>query len=189
MIVAMVSALALSAPAYAGCDGLDGKDLKKCEKAAAKQAKKDASTEPLLPSQVDSRLAAWDASNPFATDEYRVRWGATGIQEVDDYLIKAAKIKGTVVAARYIVDQAKADPASVTEVMPVLTDLMTGVPDQGKSLIDDGKALVGKLPTILAGPDALKIPKITTSLTDAIGNITSTLAELPKVAEALAGAK
>jgi len=194
LYVALV-ALTLSAPAVAAekqdCSKLEGKELKACEKANKqidKDAKEDSRSVPLLPSQVDGKLAQWDATNPFATEAYRVRVTPTEIQQIDDYLMKAAKIRGTVVFARYYVDQAGAgNLGELTTAGPILVGMLTALPTDIQSLVTEGKQLTADLPKILMGPNAMKIPKITTALGDALDNLNQTKDEVPAVASAIGG--
>ncbi len=176
-------ALALAAPAaQAGCDGLEGKDLKKCEKKAKAQAKADARSTPVVPSEVSPALAAWDGeANPFATDEYRVRITTTGIASVDDYLGKAFKMQAIVVGSKFIVDQIGAGNADAIKAAPALVPLLAEVPTLGQALVGEGQALVTGLPSQLAGPDALKLPKILPALKDGVGALTSSVESAPEV--------
>jgi len=193
-IVSALAFLSLASPAFAAddCAGKEGKDLKDCQKAAKdaeKQAKVDDRSTPYLPSQLDAKLSKLDANNPFATDTYRVRFTPTGIQQIDDYLIKCAKMKATVVFARWYVDQAGAGQlADLATYGPDLIKLLAAVPNDAASLKTDGQTLLGQLPKILAGPNAMKIPKITTALNDAIqDNLVASITEAPGVATSLAG--
>jgi hypothetical protein len=192
MFASALLTLAFAQPAFAAedCSGKEGKELKDCEKAnkaAEKAAKADARSTPLLPSQLHADLGKLDATNPFATEIYKVRFTPTEITKVDEYLIRAAKMKATVVFARYYVDQAAAgNIADLTAFGPTLLTLLKAVPADAEALKTEGQALVGQLPTILAGPDALKIPKITTALNDAIQqNLIPTISEAPQVVTSL----
>ncbi|MFT4621391.1 MAG: hypothetical protein ACI8PZ_000043 [Myxococcota bacterium] len=191
LVFALVSGLAFSAPALAACDGLEGKDLKKCEKTEAKKAKAEGRSEPLMPSQVDAKFAHLDADNPFATDAYSVRISKTGIEKIDAYFTNAAVLQGKVVMARYMVDNFDAmDPAQAKEAGEALAALLTSIPDDGKALIDEGKALASPdtLKSMAANP--MEIPgllKLVPALTDAVGNITSAVKEVVPVAESLKG--
>lgn len=183
-------ALALAAPAHAGCDGLEGKDLKKCEKQAAAQAKADARSTPYTPSALSPALAAWDAEdkNPFATDGYRCRVTETGIASVDDYLGKAFRMQAIVAGSRFIVDEIGNGNADAIKAAPALVPLLAEVPSLGQQLVGEGQGLVTSLPSQLAGPDALKLPKVLPALKDGVEALKGSVAEAPQVLGSLKGA-
>ena len=99
------AALTVSAPALAkDCTGLEGKDLKTCEK----ENKQDDRSVAYMPSKLDGSLSAYDAAekNPFATDAYRVRVTEAGLTSVDGYLEKAFRLQATMQFAKFVVDEA-----------------------------------------------------------------------------------
>jgi uncharacterized protein YjbJ (UPF0337 family) len=188
-----VLALALSSGTAMAedCSGMSGKDLKNCEKAnkkAAKASKAANKGTALKPSDVDPSWSSMDAddTNPFNTAEYSVRFEETGIAEVDAYFKKAAVMKGKLAMTRYVVDQAAAGNVElVGSAGPALVKALASLPDDAQALIGEGKELAGNLPKILTGPDAMKITKIGTGLTSAIGNLTSAIADTPGVAASI----
>ncbi len=192
LMIALVSGLALSAPAYAGyaaCEGMEGKDLKKCDKAEAKKAKADANSEPILPSQVDAHFSALDADNPFATDAYKVRFAATGIQGIDDALIGASIIKGKVVLARYMVDNFDAmDVATAKADGEKLVEMLSSIADDAAGIKAKIEGIIGDPGSVLSGPDLMKVPKLLPALKGAITNITDAVGQAPEIASSL-GAK
>ncbi|MFP8871854.1 MAG: hypothetical protein VCB43_10830, partial [Myxococcota bacterium] len=171
------------------CSGMSGKDLKNCEKANKKAAKANKSANKgvaLKPSEVDASWTGMDEDdkNPFNTMDYSVRFDATGIDQIDAYLMKAAVMKGKLVFTRYVVDQAAAGNVDlVAKAGPSLVKALADLPNDAQALVGGGKELVGNLPKILAGPDAMKIPKITTGLNGAIANLTSAIKEAPAAAK------
>ena len=175
----------------ADCAGMEGKELKTCEKDAKKAAKANKAAGKgvaLKPSEVDGSWSALDADevNPFNTMDYSVRFDATGIDQIDTYLKKAAVMKGKLVFTKYVVDQTAAGNADlVVSAGPVLVKALAALPDDAQALVGEGKALVGELPKILAGPNAMKIPKITTGLNGAIGNLTAAIKEAPEAAKSI----
>ncbi len=176
-------ALALAAPAaQAGCDGLSGKELKKCEKKEKAKAKADARSTPYTPSQLSPALAAWDGeNNPFATDAYRVRVTETGIASVDDYLGKAFRMQAIVVGSKFIVDEIGKGNAEAIKAAPALVPMLAEVPQLGQELVGEGQALVTNLPSQLAGPDAMKLPKVLPALKDGVEALKGSVAEAPQV--------
>jgi len=169
------------------CSGMSGKDLKNCEK-ANKKALKNLKGVPLKPSVVDAAWSAMDAddANPFATPEYAVRVDPVGIKEIDAYFEKAAVIKAKIVMTKYVVDQAAAGNVDlVGSAGPGLVKSLAAIPNDAQALVGEGKELVGNLPKILAGPDAMKIPKVTGGLTKAIDNLTGAIKEAPNAAKSL----
>ena len=192
LMFALVSGLAFSSPAYAACDGLEGKELKKCEKEEkkkAKESKQDDRSTPLLPSQIDAKFASLDADNPFATDEYRVRVGETGFEKVDAFLMSAAVLKGKVVMARYMIDSFDAmDPAQAKESGEALVALLGSVADDAKKVADDGKGLADPetLKSLAANPMEIpKLLKLPASIMDAVDNAVSAGGESVEVLGAL----
>ena len=189
MMFALVSGLALSAPAYAACDGLEGKDLKKCEKAEAKKSKQDGRTSPLLPSQIDAKFASLDADNPFATDAYRVRVGETGFEKVDTFMMSAAVLKGKVVMARYMIDNFDAmDPAQAKENGEALVGLLGSVAQDAQKVVEEGKALANPdtLKSLAANPMEIpKLLKLPASIMDSVENAASAGKEAVDVLGAL----
>lgn len=187
-------AIALVAPAARAqedCSTIeDAKDKKKCEKKAASAAKADARSTPYTPSQLSPALAAWDApeANPFATDAYRCRVTTSGIASVDEYLGKAFKMQAIVVGSRFIVDQIAAGNADAVKAAPALVPMLAEVPVLGQQLVQEGQGLVTSLPSQLAGPDALKLPKALAAVKDGITALTSAVEEAPKVAGSLGSA-
>jgi hypothetical protein len=187
--LAIISGLALTSPAFAACDGLEGKDLKKCEKAEAKAAKSNSGDGAVLPSKLDAAFAHLDADNPFATAAYSVTVGDTGFEQVDAFMNAAAILQGKVVMARYMIDNFDAmDPAQAKAAGDTLVELLASVKDDAPKLIEEGKAL--------ANPDTLKgmasspveIPKLlklAPALTEAVGKVTSVAAEAPAVIDSL----
>lgn len=165
----------------------DAKEKKKCEKKNAAAAKQDARSTPYTPSALSPVLAAWDApeANPFATEAYSVRVTTSGIASVDDYLGKAFKMKAIVVGSRFIVDQIAAGNADAIKAAPALVPMLAEVPVLGQQLVSEGQGLVTSLPSQLAGPDALKLPKALAAVKDGLGALTSAVEEAPKVAGSL----
>ena len=124
--------------------------------------------------------------NPFNKPKYSVRYEKTGVKEVDEYLKKAAVIKGKVAFANYVVDQAGVGNVDlVTSAGPILVAALTALPADGQALATDGQTLIGDLPKLLAGPDALKIPKIAKGLNGAIDNVTGAMKAAPETGKAL----
>lgn len=169
------------------CAGLEGKELTKCEKAivraakeATRNAKQDARSVAFLPSQLDPRLAEYDAANPFGTEAYRVRFNDCGIPAVDSLVLKATQLKATVVFTRYTIDQVKAGNANLLVLGPVLLELVVTVPERAQALVAETQAMVANISSI-AATTPLKIPAATGSLRDAGINLTNTLAEAPPV--------
>lgn len=195
MMASLVTAatLMVSAPAFAAdCSGMTGKDLEKCEKKNASAAKQDERSAPFTPSQLDGALAAWDAAekNPFATDMYRVRVTTSGIQSVDDYLMKVFRMQATVVFARYVVDEAGKGNIEVAKLAPKLVPMVQQAIADGQGLVAEGQDLVtNKVPAeIKADPKlAMKGPKALTALKDALTALTATVGEAPKVGESIKG--
>ncbi len=189
IMLSAFAAFALSlmpAAAHAkGCKGLTGKELKVCEK-----EKKDASKGVALkPSEVDPTWTNLDGAekNPFNKPKYSVRYETTGIRKVDNYLKKAAAIKGKMAFANYMTDQAGVgNVALVTQSGPALVTGLTALPADAQALIGDGNTLIADLPNLLTGPDALKIPKIAKGLKGAIGNLTSAIQLAPATTKSLA---
>ena len=188
-----VAALSLSSGTAMAedCSGLEGKELKNCEKANKKAAKANKAASKgvaLKPSEVDGSWTALDADdkNPFNTMDYSVRFDATGIKEIDGYLKKAAVMKGKLAFTRYVVDQAAAGNVElVGSAGPTLVAALAALPDDAQALVGEGQELVGNLPNILSGPDAMKIPKVTSGLNGAIGNLTGAIKDAPAVAKSL----
>lgn len=176
----------------ANCDGKEGQALEKCEKAKAKgekkatrMAKQDARSLPFLPSQLDAKFGSLDAANPFATETYRVRYNACGVPQIDAYTLKAAQIKGTVVMARYFVDQVKAGNKDVLVMAPALVAALVQVPLKGQALVAEGQALLAQIPQIMAS-QPMKIIQAQASLRDGITNMTNAVAEAPAVIKSAA---
>lgn len=192
-LFAVLAGLAFSSPAFAACDGLEGKDLEKCQKKEEKAAKVDSRQTPLLPSEIDAKFAAMDANNPFAMEAYKVGVTPTGIAMVDDYLKKVFIIRGKVTLARYMVDNFGAegmDPAAMKAQGQALVELLKSIPADGKALADEGKKFAdpNSLKTMLTSPaDILKIPKVVPAVGDALGALTKALGEVDDVAKSLAG--
>ena len=176
-------ALAFAAPAaHAGCDGMSGKDLKKCEKKAKAQAKADARTTPYVPSSLSPALAAWDGeNNPFATDEYRVRVNETGVATVDQWSAKAFRMQAIVVGSKFIVDEIGKGNADAIKAAPALVPLLAEVPQLAQSIIQEGQGMPQALPAALAGPDLLKVPKLLPAIADTTKALTAATKEAPKV--------
>lgn len=185
-------AIALVAPvtANAGCDEIeDAKEKKKCEKQAKAQAKADARSTPYSPSALSPALAGWDGdSNPFATDAYRVRVTETGIASVDDYLGKAFRMQAIVVGSKFIVDEIGKGNADAVKAAPQLVPLLAEVPKLGQELVGEGQGLVTSLPSQLAGPDALKLPKVLPALKDGVSALKGSVDEAPQVLGSLKNA-
>ncbi len=187
-VIAAALALAIAAPAaQAGCEGIeDKKELKACEKKAKARAKADARSTPYVPSELDASFSGWDGeNNPFATDDYRVRVSPTEIASVDEYLGKAFRIQATVVFTKFIVSEIGAGNADAIKAAPKLVPLMAKVAEDGQALIAEGQGLVTSLPSQLAGPDALKIPKLIPAIKDGIGAVTGAVGEAPDTVKAL----
>ena len=185
-VTALAASLALSAPAYAGddpCAGLKGKDKKEC----IKKQKELANTSPFVPSELGAKFADWDAEdkNPFNTDAYSVRTNPSGFADVDAYLGKVWRAQAIVAASKYTVDQVAAGNADAIALVPDLVPLMKELPDLVTGLKDEGPALVQKLPDILQGADAMKIPKIGGSITSAAAAAVAAGADVPKLLESL----
>ncbi len=175
----------------ADCAGLSGKELKTCEKEAKKAAKANKAANKgvaIKPSEVDPSWTNMDTddTNPFNTLDYSVRFDATGIDQIDAYLKKAAVMKGKLVFTRYVVDQAASgNVALVGSAGPALVKALAALPTDAQALVGEGNELVGNLPKILAGPDAMKIPKVTTGIKGAITNLTTAIKEAPAAAKSL----
>lgn len=185
-LVALFALAAAAAPSHAACDGLSGKDLKKCEKRAKAQAKADARTTPYIPSELDGSLSSFDSDNPFATDDYRVRvHESLEIRSVDDYLAQIEALNATVTFSRYLVDEAAAGNAEVIAAVPTLVKMIAEVPGQVTKLVEDGKALPNNLGNELTGPDAMKIPKATAAIKDGVVQVTAIGVEAVGVAKSL----
>lgn len=193
--IVAISTLSASAPAFAAdCAGLADKELKACEKEnkkAASAAKQDTRSVPLLPSQIDASLSAWDAAekNPFATETYRVRVTPTDIASVDAYLLKAFKIQGTVVLARFVIDEVGKGNPDAIPLVPKMVSLVQDAVKDGQALVAEGQGLVTSLPAEMVGPQALKLPKVLTGLKDGIAALTSTVKAAPEVVTALGSVK
>lgn len=187
VIAPVFAALALSAAAPSAfaedCSAIeDKKEKKKCEKKAKAQAKADARSTPYTPSTVSPALAGWDGeNNPFATDEYRVRVSETGIQAVDDYLGKAFKMQAIVVGSKFIVDEIGKGNADAIKAAPALVPMLAEVPTLGQELVGEGQGLVTSLPSQLAGPDALKLPKVLPALKDGVSALGESVKEAPQI--------
>lgn len=166
---ALTIVLATPTVAHAGCDGLSGKELKKCEKKAAAQAKADARTTPFEPSNLDAVFSHLDGdSNPFATDDYRVRVGAVEIQAIDDFLMSVGKVEATVVMTRYTIDQVAAGDTAAIKTLPKLKELLEALPGDVDALKAEGQALPDRLQSELTGAELLKLPKSLTAVSDGV---------------------
>jgi hypothetical protein len=186
--IPILTALALSLTSGTamakGCKNLTGKELKACEKEQKALTKGVA----LKPSQIDPAWSDMDGEqkNPFNKPKYSVRYEPTKIKKVDNYLVKAAAIKGKMRLSTYVVDQAgQGNVELVSSAGPKLVASMKTLPADAQSLISEGKKLVSDLPKIVTGPDAMKIPKITTGLNGAIANLVSATKEAPATTKAL----
>lgn len=183
-------ALAFAAPAHAACDGLEGKELKKCEKAAAAQAKADARSTPYVPSVLDKALAGWDAEdkNPFATDAYRVRITSTELAPADDYLAKAFRIQAIVVASKFVVDEIGKGNADAAKAAPALVPLLAEVPELGKQIATEGQGLITTLKDQVEPADVMKVPKAAAALKDAVTALQTSVETAPDVLASLKAA-
>ena len=185
-LVATSFALVAPTAAYAGCDGLSGKDLKKCEKQAKAQAKADARTTPFTPSELDAALSAWDGDdNPFATDEYRVRIDSCGLASVDAFVNDATRLQAIIVGSRFMIDQIGAGNADAIAAAPALVGMIMEVPELAQGLIAKGNEMPNTLPNEIAGPDALKLPKCLPLVADSVQALTGAVSEAPEVAKSL----
>jgi hypothetical protein len=182
-LAAMSIALTIPTLAEAGCDGLKGKDKKAC----IKKEKANAGSTPYTPSQLGAAFTAWDeeGKNPFAMEAYSVRSNESGFADVDAYLGKIWRIQAVVAGARYTVDQVAAGDAEAVKLVPEIMPMVKELPDLVTALKDEAPALVEKLPEILTGADAMKIPKISGSIMGAATGAVSAVADLPKLLEAL----
>ena len=183
---AVIGLMLTATPSWAGCDGLSGKELKKCEKAAKRQAKMDAKTTPFIPSELDGSLKSFDEGNPFATDDYRSRVAEPlEIASVDAFAKSVASLHATVVFGRYLIDEVGKGNADAVAAVPTLVKLLKDVPAEGQKLVEEGKALPTKLQSELTGKDALKIPKATATITALVTTVTATLKEVPEVTKSV----
>jgi len=188
-VMAAALALALAAPAaHAGCEEItDKNELKACEKKAKAQAKADANTTPLEPSELDPEFKRFDGDdNPFATDAYRVRLGKVGVASVDDYVERATRVQGRVAFAKFIVEEAGLGNAEAISAAPKLADLLGTLPADAEALIVEGKALPESLKADMAPADLMKLPKAVAGLGKAVTALTAAVTETPKVAAAVA---
>jgi len=183
---ALTIVLATPTVAHASCDGLSGKELKKCEKQAKAQAKADAATTPFVPSELDAVFSHLDGDdNPFATDEYRVRVGSTDIQSIDDFLMSVGKVEATVVMSRYTIDQIQAGDTGSTKTLPKLKEMLEAVPADVEALSTEGAALPDKLQAELTGPDLMKLPKGLTAVSNGVQSATGAGGESAAVLKSL----
>jgi hypothetical protein len=141
-------------------------------------------TEAFLPSMVSPLFADLDVQNPFDTEQYSVRWAPTGNDAfvvVDDYLASVARLRGTVQLITWSTDQADAGnnelltPALIGE----LQSLAVSLPNQVTELPAEGTALITNLPSMLAGPQAMRAPALIRGLRDAIATIADTAVLVP----------
>ena len=190
LMFALVSGLAFSAPAYAACDGLVGKELKKCEKEEKKAAKsKDSAGEALLPSALDASFAHLDADNPFATEAYSVTVSSTGFEKVDAFMSATSMVQGKIAMARFMIDNFDSmDPEEAKAAGGALAELLMSVKDDATKLIEEGKALANPdtLKSMAGSPvEVPKLLKLAAPLTAAVDNLTAAAGEAPKVIEGL----
>ena len=192
LMFALVSGLAFSAPAYAACDGLEGKELKKCEKEEkkkAKESKQDDRSTPLLPSQIDAKFASLDADNPFATEAYSVTVSSTGFEKVDAFMSATSMVQGKIAMARFMIDNFDSmDPEEAKAAGGALAELLMSVKDDATKLIEEGKALANPdtLKSMAGSPvEVPKLLKLAAPLTAAVDNLTAAAGEAPKVIEGL----
>jgi hypothetical protein len=150
-------------------------------------AKADARTVPYTPSELDAKLAAWDADdvNPFATDAYRVRTGSCGLQSVDQLLTDTARLEAIVAGTRFIIDQIGEGNADAIAAAPTLVPLLMEVPELGQGLIARGQAIPNTLPGEVSGPDKLEVPKCLPMAADAVTSLETVVERAPKVAHRL----
>ena len=190
MMASLITAAALtvSAPALAkDCTGLEGKDLKTCEK----ENKQDDRSVAYMPSKLDGSLSAYDAAekNPFATDAYRVRVTEAGLTSVDGYLEKAFRLQATMQFAKFVVDEAGKGNADVLKLAPTLKPIVEKAIADAQGLVTEGQALVttGVPNEIKADPKlAMKGPKALTALKDGLTALESTVKSAPEIGKSLA---
>ena len=120
------------------------------------------------------------------------------IPQVDDFNLNMFKLSNTLEAATSITNATKEEvaknPTDTTAITACITDLtavLTNLGAQVPAIISSGQNLGTNLPSILAGPNAVKIKEITQSITNSIEelktipdkakNLVAELAELSKV--------
>jgi hypothetical protein len=186
-MMCVAAAVALFTPvAHAGCEGLSGKELKNCEKAAKAQAKADARTTAFTPSELDAKFKAWDGdANPFNSDSYRVRYGNCGLESVDSFAKDAARLDAVVGMTRFVIDEIGKGNADAIAAAPALVGLLKAVPTDGQALIEKGKAMPDTLPNEVSGADAMKLPKCLPLVSDSLSNLQNAVKSAPEVTTSL----
>ena len=170
-VVANVGSKALSKPRRS--------DEERQERREQRQERQNARMSALLPSQIDPRLAALDAVNPFDTEAYSVRVGETvNIASVDSFALATATFQGTVKIILYTAAQLEAGDLSVLTPAHIETikQLALSLPGQASALPAQGQALLSSLPGELAGPAAMRLPAILRNVRASIANVTQTVA-------------
>ncbi len=134
------------------------------------------------------QLAAYAGTkyDPYA--EEGVTYTKINVQQVDDFTLKSLKLTKTMDFASKLISETSAEMAGaelekeamlkrLADVQQVLTALV----GNSQEVVGSGQSLVTSLPSVLAGPKAMKVKSVTKSVKESITSLT----ELPDKAKKL----
>ncbi len=134
------------------------------------------------------RLASYADTKYDPYKEKKLEYTKVNVAQVDDFSLKMVKLRGTLEASTVIskgtadeITTGGYDNDAMVKRITELTDVLTALGSEAPAVVTSGQDLATNLPSILAGPNAMKIESITKSVKSSIEEAIA----LPEKAKAL----